>query len=90
MLRLRCDQARKVTVTGKIVAPGRDPSLKKATRRLSAGKSATIKLKLSAQALSAVRRAWRRHHTPTAKLQIVAGNAAGKATKKSPRIALAP
>lgn len=90
VLKLRCDEPCKVTVGGKILVPGKDVKLKKVSRSLKAGKLATVKMKLTAKALKAVRRAWRKHRKAVAKLSIAARDAAGNATKRSQRVTLVP
>lgn len=90
VLKLRADEACEVSVSGKIVVPGKDPVLKKVSRSLASHEQATVRVKLSAKAKSAIGRAWRRQLVPTAKLQIVARDAGGNQSTKLQRAALLP
>lgn len=88
VLKLRADEACKVTVQGKLILPGKDLALKKVTRSLPAGKLTTVKLKLSAKAMKAVKAAWRRGKTPVAALRILAKDSSDNSVTKAPRIKL--
>ncbi|MBI5105429.1 MAG: hypothetical protein HZB46_10710, partial [Solirubrobacterales bacterium] len=88
VLRVRSGEAATLTAKGTIAVPGKDPSIKATTMRLAAGRTATLKLKLSATALAAVRRAWARHRKATAVLKLSARDAAGNAATATRRIAL--
>jgi hypothetical protein len=81
-------EAATVRITGKIVAPGKDPVLTGGPVQAPAGATTTVKLKLGTSAMKALKRAWRAHRTLKAKLTITVTDAAGNATTAARTITL--
>ncbi len=88
LLKVRSSEAAALTVTGTIVVPGKDPKLSTVRRSLTAGKTVTIRITLSASALRAVRRAWSRRRSAVAVLKLTLRDRAQNTTRKTSRIAL--
>lgn len=88
VLKLKSSEAAGVRISGKIEVPGRDPSLKPVTLRLEAGKTRTVKLKLSSKTLRAIRKAWARGRKANAALTLRLTDAAGNVATQKRRIAL--
>jgi hypothetical protein len=90
VMKVRCDRDCGATVRTKIAVPGPDVSLKAVSRSLKAGTLTTLRIKLTAKALRAVRRSWRARSKAVAELRIVARGAAGGTARKTKRVRLVP
>jgi len=88
VVKVKCTEAATLRLSGTIAVPGRDPVLRAVTRRLPAGRATVVKITLSSSALSAVKRAWRRHRSATAVLRLRVTDAAGNVATSTRRIGL--
>ena len=89
LLRATCNETCGVAATGRLAAAGSRASLVPARRPLTAGRPATLRLRLGPTARAAARRALRRGTTARVTLSARATDAAGNAARRAVHITLA-